>query len=81
MIYFRKGDDKRILNMICGRQGLSKNKYKDKNKDKYKDKYKNNRQTYDVIYFGKEMTEGVRLSRICRIYEICKICKQFLNLV
>ena len=47
--------------MICGRQHLRKykDKDKDKHKDKYKDKYKNNRQTYDVICFGKEMTIGV----------------------
>ena len=51
------GDDKRILNMMCVRQGPRKYKYKDKHKDKhkdkYKDKYKNSRQTYDVICFWK----------------------------
>ena len=40
MIYFWKCDDKRILNMICVRQGLRKYKYKDKDKDKDKDKCK-----------------------------------------
>ena len=45
--------------MICGRQGLRKDKDKDKDKDKYNDKYRNNRQTYDVTCFGKDMTKGV----------------------
>ena len=35
VIYFWKGDDKRILNMICGRQGLENTKYKHKHKDNY----------------------------------------------
>ena len=44
VIYFWKGDDKRILNMICFRQALRKYKHK----DKYRDKYKNKRQ---MLYF------------------------------
>ena len=56
VIYFWKGDDKRILNMICSRQRQArkdkhKDKHKQKYKDNYKDKYKNNQQTYDVICF------------------------------
>ena len=50
-----------ILNMMCGRQGLRKYKYKDKHRDKHKDKYndkykdnyKNNQETYNVICFWK----------------------------
>ena len=73
VIYFWKGDDKRILNMICGRQDLRKYKYRQKHK--YKDKYKNCRLPMMLYVFGKEMTMGVWLWRICRICRICKIFK------
>ena len=55
VIYFWKGDDKRILSIVYVRQGLRKYKYKDKHKDKYKgiykDKYNKSWQTYDVICY------------------------------
>ena len=66
VIYFWKGDDKRILNVICDRQSLRKNNTKTNTKT--------NTRTTDrpmMLYvFGKEMTKGVWLWRMCWICRI-----------
>ena len=57
VIYFRKEDDKRFLNIICGRQHLRK--YKDKDKHKHKDKYKNNRPEPPAANFSLEILSKI----------------------
>ena len=71
VIYFWKGDDKRILDIIWGRQGL--------HNTNTKTNANTNTRTTDrpmmLNVFGKEMTNRVRLWRTCKICRICKISK------